>query len=742
MLKNLSTYMSLKLCHKNAELQLTTLKILSDTLRHHKLVHLNTSSVCYVCDCVFIDTSKAIGSRISMHLATNHKMLCTPTGTYKPEAERAFVCSICLQRFSSNKILALHTLKQHKIADSKMTQSCKICNTEHTSLHSLQIHLMSTQHRDMKIKIQSLFMCVDCRAIFPARDSYAMHMMMRAQSESCMSLESMAEQDDDVTSRASASPMSTRSIRASPAPRQDHASMRTNDVTGSSSQAERHAAKYPNINCQLCGLQFNHPSQLSMHMKVAHEALGDYVIMQQLVKRQADLQRTLSMRVNTGLWGCSICGTGFHSCDALAMHVMERHAIDVGTLADASKRRAAQEYALVAPKSQAPDTTTLNGSRSKDDIECQLPARLRRDDTTSTTTETEESKEITNRRHVTTPPQSVAEVEEPSPKRSKQTHSAEQPSGVMPTPSNSHNSPILCSRCGKSFDYKVDLLSHLKLCSVVENQSSPPRTCANCTQVFDKFSDYSRHQCQTADHDNADITHDQAVNSSTDQPTTFDDKIGALNESDMPTNEIADNGMEGEIEGITNGAPSRSPCLSDTQSKASLEKDEIIQALVEDAVAEKKSRKRSKINQQVPAEETTLLAKTDTMQHHLSVVGTAFNHSSSSSSELIAIPISPTSSPHLSEALPALELKNNGSDVSSLDATGHEHLEGEALLNFVVANNVHLIMCKYCHIIYTNRTMYYLHMGLHNLNKPWQCNLCGKECSNVHEFSSHVIHYR
>jgi transposase-like protein len=52
-----------------------------------------------------------------------------------------------------------------------------------------------------------------------------------------------------------------------------------------------------------------------------------------------------------------------------------------------------------------------------------------------------------------------------------------------------------------------------------------------------------------------------------------------------------------------------------------------------------------------------------------------------------------------------------------------------------------LFMCKFCKIIFTDKTVYYLHMGLHNLNNPWQCNLCGKPCLNVHEFSSHVIHY-
>ncbi|XP_041365460.1 uncharacterized protein LOC121380624 [Gigantopelta aegis] len=49
--------------------------------------------------------------------------------------------------------------------------------------------------------------------------------------------------------------------------------------------------------------------------------------------------------------------------------------------------------------------------------------------------------------------------------------------------------------------------------------------------------------------------------------------------------------------------------------------------------------------------------------------------------------------------------------------------------------------CKYCEIVYLDRTLFQLHMGLHNVNNPWQCNACGKVCGNRLDFSSHVLHY-
>ena len=52
-----------------------------------------------------------------------------------------------------------------------------------------------------------------------------------------------------------------------------------------------------------------------------------------------------------------------------------------------------------------------------------------------------------------------------------------------------------------------------------------------------------------------------------------------------------------------------------------------------------------------------------------------------------------------------------------------------------------LSYCRYCEIVYLDRTLYQLHMGLHNVNNPWQCNACGKVCGNRLDFSSHVLHY-
>ena len=81
------------------------------------------------------------------------------------------------------------------------------------------------------------------------------------------------------------------------------------------------------------------------------------------------------------------------------------------------------------------------------------------------------------------------------------------------------------------------------------------------------------------------------------------------------------------------------------------------------------------------------------------------------------------------------------------DQSQSEDLAGDAadadhVMEFLLAHSKDLVMCKHCKIVYTDKTLYHLHMGLHNLNNQWQCNLCGKKCRNLHEFTSHVIHIK
>ncbi|CAL1539892.1 unnamed protein product [Lymnaea stagnalis] len=49
--------------------------------------------------------------------------------------------------------------------------------------------------------------------------------------------------------------------------------------------------------------------------------------------------------------------------------------------------------------------------------------------------------------------------------------------------------------------------------------------------------------------------------------------------------------------------------------------------------------------------------------------------------------------------------------------------------------------CPHCEILFLDVTLFHLHMGLHNVNNPWQCNTCGLVCAGRLEFNTHVLHY-
>ncbi|GAB1602828.1 DNA-binding protein Ikaros-like [Argonauta hians] len=47
--------------------------------------------------------------------------------------------------------------------------------------------------------------------------------------------------------------------------------------------------------------------------------------------------------------------------------------------------------------------------------------------------------------------------------------------------------------------------------------------------------------------------------------------------------------------------------------------------------------------------------------------------------------------------------------------------------------------CPHCNILYFDNALYVMHMGLHDSENPWQCNLCGDIYHDVYSFTSHFI---
>ena len=61
-------------------------------------------------------------------------------------------------------------------------------------------------------------------------------------------------------------------------------------------------------------------------------------------------------------------------------------------------------------------------------------------------------------------------------------------------------------------------------------------------------------------------------------------------------------------------------------------------------------------------------------------------------------------------------------------------------LTDVVEENVFQFKCQHCSILFPNHTLYFLHKGFHSEgSNPWRCNGCGRYCSNMYDFNTHLM---
>lgn len=88
----------------------------------------------------------------------------------------------------------------------------------------------------------------------------------------------------------------------------------------------------------------------------------------------------------------------------------------------------------------------------------------------------------------------------------------------------------------------------------------------------------------------------------------------------------------------------------------------------------------------------------------------------------------------------AVDNVSTSKDDHAAVTTQEDEYNNDSIVRFVINQSNSAAICSHCKIIFIDRTLYHIHMGLHNLNNPWQCNLCGKVCQNCHDFTTHVLH--
>ena len=58
----------------------------------------------------------------------------------------------------------------------------------------------------------------------------------------------------------------------------------------------------------------------------------------------------------------------------------------------------------------------------------------------------------------------------------------------------------------------------------------------------------------------------------------------------------------------------------------------------------------------------------------------------------------------------------------------------------VVDEFVFQLKCQHCSILFPNQTLYFLHRGFHSEgSNPWRCNGCGRCCTDMYDFNTHLM---
>ena len=808
-----------------------------DVLLQHKLLHFNTSHVCYICDCYFMNTSTLI-----MHIATNHRNL-NPAMTGRNDPDRSFLCSICLQRFSSNKTLTRHQ-ETHKQQD-ETTFSCRICGLEFIGYRALVPHLNATRHKEMKIKIQSIFVCVDCRSVFPSRDSYAMHMMMRAQSETCSSRFLMpptnsyqspnsydypSPSENGLIQGGTASSLNPRIQANSGSTRSD--SVPLNLCTGQERISPNVSiSKYRLLTCCKCGELMPDEEALALHLMVHVRETSDQSYYSRYKNRPHPSEQravsaqyakeTPSKRPDSApasdnmasprdalgaIWICHWCNKNFKSCDLLAMHMMEHHMQSQAADKVNNNRRSFSDIneAQSKPDEDGKDKISL------DQEDCRLSAvsvipspdelipgkRLKAGETCFS----ERSSPVSSKRPADDAPT-------PQPKRCKSVGSSlnsclyctkqfidEQEKKWHTV--DEHGVSLIqphCLVCNRVFLEHHALKQHLQSPQHLETVKVQKVACHVCKFFASSDAQIAAHehlhgirrelQFQTTSkikYLSSELCCNVDSENQSSSRTKDDDTLTPVNDTESKKATEGES-VDGEL--VKDSATRTPVLLSDESASRELHNNgdadgKSLGTPVQDAAntTSRRSKRKSKVTAKFTpgiSSPARSISENDAWADATDVgsPGVYGVQQARPAQQLTPIDRGVVSVPVESSFSALISSSGGCSSWARLDGTkqdkarpgvtsdsyqqpstttGCEALEpadnnndetNVELIDYVLSNSDKLSMCKYCKIIYTDQTIYYLHMGLHNLNNPWQCNLCGKVSRNVHDFTCHVIHY-
>ena len=719
------------------------------------------------------------------------------------------VRSICIQRFSSSKMLQRH-LRMHMKNDENF-YGCKVCALSFVCYEALLSHLRGENHKRMKIRIQGVFVCVDCRRVFPSRDSYAMHMLMRAQSEVCGDSIADMRGDDGLLGMHGGD---------------DLADMRGGDGLTDMRESD-------GVSDMRSSDKDGRTSQDGVNTPVSDES----------VKGGGDSYQEVTSPARTQI-------------DPAASDDHDNHQHPLNLCTNGSSGESRSESVVAQAQTTAENGYTDKSGDSPDGAPDPVSPDMEKTDDDATITKTPREdigaspawhhKDATTlseclRNDTDSPP----ELPPPTLKQLR----GKKPRGI----SSSHFRTLAAATLKRNYG---PWANHRNRVVRGAPGGNTPMTCVVCWALLDSCDSLAMHMMEQHSQPKSsyfgtptvqqqpapqppprtpDDTPDESLPPPPPPPPPPPLLLAHVQYQAYPVG--TDGGgyggqdSSGGGEATSAGAPSPECgyALPDsTKRKASITSDDGDAkhrrtsppgiAIMADALAQcrpevgagkaselcphcgvafcehtawelltKNGTFRSPGRHASPARIPTLVnAGCDVIDvsRRLSTGGDTATPPDRTTGDDVCVlaarrtPVceneadgyrketaaDETSNKTLSPQLPEpshMRVSEDGSSDRSTPGAAvaptsprrsmtmttttttlqHDELGEGDVIDYVLSNVDRLAMCKYCRIVFTDRTIYYLHMGLHNLNNPWQCNLCGRACSNVHEFSSHVIHY-
>ena len=668
-------------------------------LQGHKLCHFNSQHVCYVCDTYFPQCDALV-----IHMATVHHQLNPQTQGLGNEKEW-FVCPICLQKFSSKSSL-VHHQRLHVTKEKLNSFPCRVCGVDFRDSRSLCDHLPTSTHLDMKVKIQSVFVCVDCRSIFANRDAYAMHMMMRAQHEICSGgggggrtdILSKSHMDNDmVADNDNSSSKENGDLLKWNLDRTNLLSYRLNGIQ-----------KTNTFRCHKCLESFATQDSLALHMMMHTQSDIPKYTMSSLSSSSPNavsIDRDIIPRRSVSAWLCKICSTYCDSCDSLAMHMMLTHSNTHKSTKDSTNK----VEGLFASNNND-NMYRINTMKSKHAMAVIRPCSV---DTANTMT-----KDVTssgrNKR--------CRSADDEYVKIKQKTYADELKNKYLNTMRGNRNddSTWQCSGCLRIFIDQVQWTEHI----VKVLKAKDKHYCHKCdVQFTDKTTltchlDSSLHDKKSAEGYRPNCSLCGWRNDITALVTHH---VQTQHKSKLMLNITSPHTVTNEE--YLHSDPHLEEALTFIRAASNLE-DSNAGAIEPINLCN---------NTRQSVDSSAQLMCTPKPNKRKSLIPSKSNIQSPESSDSYYCQGQITSqlSPPTQVPGPISQSGISTSDITDDDSD---------VVDYVLANSKDLVMCKHCNIIFVDKTLYHLHMGLHNLNDPWQCNMCGQQCKDLHQFTSHVLH--